>query len=141
MMAAVKGKDTKPEIAVRRALHAAGFRFRLHAKSLPGRPDIVLPKHRAAIFVNGCFWHGHECDRFRWPKTRRKFWAEKIAGNRARDARNLEELSRSGWRSLTIWECALCADARAVAARVARWVRGARRRSAIPEKRQERSWN
>jgi len=85
MMSKIKGKDTKPERLVRSVLHAAGYRFRLHRKNLPGKPDIILPKHRAAVFVNGCFWHGHECPLFRWPKSRESFWREKIMANVSRD--------------------------------------------------------
>jgi len=107
-MSGIRGKDTKPEIIVRKLLHGQGFRFRLHRKDLPGRPDIVLPKHRVAILVQGCFWHGHEgCHLFRLPKTRTEFWQEKIAGNRVRDQRNLHSFHRAGWRTLEIWECAL----------------------------------
>lgn len=105
-MARIRGKDTKPELLIRRGLHARGFRYRLHAK-LPGRPDIVLPARRAAIFVHGCFWHGHDCPLFRLPGTRTDFWREKIAGNRARDSAAIEQLHRAGWRTLTIWECSV----------------------------------
>ena len=107
MMAGIRGKDTKPEIIIRKMLHAGGFRFRLHRKDLPGRPDIVLPKYRAAIFVNGCFWHGHDCHLFKWPRTREKFWREKIAGNVARDQMKRQQLLENGWRVAVIWECAL----------------------------------
>jgi len=107
MMAAVKGKDTKPEILVRRTLHRLGFRFRLQARDLPGRPDIVLPRHRLAVFVNGCFWHGHDCPAFRLPSTRTGFWAEKIGRNRDRDARSAASLEAAGWRVLVVWECVL----------------------------------
>lgn len=108
MMAGIKGKDTKPELKVRRLLHAAGFRFRLHRKDLPGRPDIVLPRHKAVVFVNGCYWHGHEeCALYRLPLTRTQFWAEKIGGNRDRDARNIRDLLSLGWRVIVVWECAL----------------------------------
>lgn len=106
-MAGIKAKDTKPEMIVRRGLHAAGFRFRLHDRKLPGKPDLVLPKYRAVIFVNGCFWHGHECAMFKWPKTREEFWRTKIERNRAVDIQNAERLTSSGWRLLTVWECAL----------------------------------
>ncbi|MDE2385587.1 MAG: DNA mismatch endonuclease Vsr [Alphaproteobacteria bacterium] len=105
MMAAIKGKNTKPEILVRKALHAAGFRFRLHDKKLPGKPDIVLPKYKTVIFVHGCFWHGHRCKNFRWPKTRATWWEEKITGNQTRDKVHLRELKQTGWKILTIWEC------------------------------------
>lgn len=108
MMAGIGSKNTKPELIVRKMLHAAGFRFRLHRKDLPGKPDIVLPKHRVAIFVHGCFWHGHEnCRLFRLPKSRAEFWAAKIGDNRARDERNQAQLLLDGWRVVVIWECAL----------------------------------
>lgn len=106
-MAAIKGKDTKPELLVRRGLHARGFRFRLHSRSLPGKPDLVLHKHSTVIFVNGCFWHGHNCHQFRWPKTREHFWANKITGNILRDKKNEQELLNTGWRIAVVWECAL----------------------------------
>ncbi len=106
-MAAVRGSDTRPEMLLRRGLHARGFRFRLHDKRLPGRPDLVLPKYRAAVFANGCFWHGHGCDLFRWPATRAEFWQAKIGGNRARDAANLAALGAAGWRVAVVWECAI----------------------------------
>lgn len=105
MMAGIRGKDTKPEMLVRRALHKAGFRYRLHVKDLPGRPDIVLPKYRTVIFVHGCFWHGHDCKHFKWPKTRAEFWRKKIEGNVTRDRIAVSELERRGWRVITIWEC------------------------------------
>jgi DNA mismatch endonuclease, patch repair protein len=107
MMSAIKGKDTKPEIIVRRALHAAGFRFRLHDKKLPGKPDIVLAKYNTVIFVNGCFWHAHECPNFSWPKSRRKFWEKKLLGNRRRDCDVLVRLRDDGWKTIVIWECVL----------------------------------
>lgn len=108
MMAGIRGKDTKPEVFVRRSLHAAGYRFRLHSKVLPGRPDIVLPRYRTVIFVNGCFWHGHEhCRLFRLPKSRQEFWQGKIASNKTRDALKTLELQKAGWKVITIWECAL----------------------------------
>jgi len=106
-MAAIRGADTKPEMIVRRALHARGFRFRLHDRKLPGRPDLVLPKYRAVILVNGCFWHGHDCALFRWPKTREEFWREKIDGNVERDRKNLAALKSHNRRIAVIWECAL----------------------------------
>ena len=108
MMSGIRGKDTKPEIVVRKLLHSEGFRFRLHRKDLPGRPDIVLPKYRTAILVHGCFWHGHDdCHLFRLPRSRTDFWQEKIAGNQARDRKNILLLHDLGWRTLEIWECAL----------------------------------
>jgi len=104
-MAAIKSKDTQPELIVRRRLHAAGFRYRLHRKDLPGRPDIVLPKHHLAIFVHGCFWHKHNCRYFQWPRTREAFWREKILANVERDLRDHRELRALGWRVVVIWEC------------------------------------
>lgn len=106
LMAAVGGKDTAPELAVRRMLHAMGLRFRLHRRDLPGSPDIVLPRHGKAIFVHGCFWHGHEGCRFGRPsKSRVEYWGPKIAANRARDARKAAALRRAGWSVGTVWEC------------------------------------
>jgi DNA mismatch endonuclease (patch repair protein) len=107
MMSGIRGKDTKPEMIIRRGLHARGFRFRLHDRTLPGKPDLVFPKYRAVIFVHGCFWHGHECHLFKWPKTRVEFWREKIEGNRARDVRVALELRGSGWDVIEVWECQL----------------------------------
>ena len=107
MMAGIRSTNTRPERMIRSALHARGFRYRLHPRTLPGRPDIVLPRYRAAIFVHGCFWHGHNCGLFRLPGTRPEFWAEKIQRNRQRDAAVMNELVATGWRVLTIWECAI----------------------------------
>lgn len=107
-MSRIKGKDTKPEIQVRKFLFANGFRYKLHDKKLSGKPDIVLPKLRTAIFVHGCFWHGHEnCRYFVVPKTRTKFWLNKIAGNKQRDLENFSQLKNEGWKVLTIFECEL----------------------------------
>lgn len=106
-MAAIRNRDTKPEMRVRSLLHSLGYRFRLHRKDLPGKPDIVLPKHRCVIFVHGCFWHCHDC---RWgavtPKTRSEFWAAKRSGNVTRDHQNYAALTKAGWRVITVWECA-----------------------------------
>ena len=107
MMSGIKGKNTKPEIIVRKALFKRGFRYRLHYKGLPGKPDLVFPKYQAVIFVNGCFWHGHDCHLFKWPKSNPDFWKEKITGNQARDIKNKKLLSKQGWRVKTIWECTL----------------------------------
>lgn len=106
-MSRIRGKDTKPEMLLRRGLHAAGLRFRLHAARLPGKPDMVFPKHSAIIQVHGCFWHGHNCSLFKMPATRPEFWARKIASNRERDVRVSEALQRAGWRLLIVWECSL----------------------------------
>ena len=104
-MAAIRSRDTTPELAVRKTLHAEGFRYRLHSKRLPGKPDIVLPRYRAVVFVHGCFWHHHGCANSVWPKTRREFWRTKIGGNIARDLRNAKALNAQGWRVLVVWEC------------------------------------
>ena len=107
-MAAIRGKDTAPELAVRRILHAMGLRFRLHRKDLPGRPDIVLPKHRTVVFVHGCFWHRHEGWRYATtPKTRQQFWQTKFAANVERDSRNRTDLQQLGWHVIVVWECEL----------------------------------
>lgn len=106
-MQAISNRNTKPGLLVRKLLHSRGFRFRLNVKTLPAKPDIVFPKYRAVILVNGCFWHGHDCPVFKWPKTRTEFWKEKITGNQQRDKRNLRDLQAAGWRVLTLWECAL----------------------------------
>ncbi len=106
-MAAIKGSHTKPELAVRKALHGAGLRFRLHAKELPGKPDLVFPRYRAVVFVNGCFWHHHACHLFRWPATREDFWKAKIDRNVANDQRAVQRLREAGWRVAVVWECAL----------------------------------
>jgi DNA mismatch endonuclease, patch repair protein len=106
-MAGIRATNTKPEMILRRGLHALGFRFRLHDRRLPGKPDIIFPRYRAVILVHGCFWHGHDCPLFRWPKTREAFWRQKISGNRARDEITTVELRTKGWRVLQVWECAL----------------------------------
>lgn len=107
MMSGIQGKNTKPEILIRRALHKRGFRYRINVKSLPGKPDLVFPKYKAVIHINGCFWHGHNCHLFKWPSTRPDFWHKKILGTRKRDKENNRELKKLGWRVLTIWECAV----------------------------------
>jgi DNA mismatch endonuclease (patch repair protein) len=107
-MQAVKSKDTAPELTVRRMAHGMGYRFRVHRKDLPGNPDIVFPRLHKLIFVNGCFWHGHDCARgARVPKGNRDYWLNKIGRNRSRDQQNLERLTAAGWRSLVIWECSM----------------------------------
>ena len=107
VMGRIRGKDTKPELLIRRGLHAQGLRYRLHKTDLPGRPDMAFPKCRAVVFIHGCFWHGHECSLFRWPKTRATFWADKLNRNRQRDQDTLVAMAAAGWRVLVIWECAL----------------------------------
>lgn len=106
-MAGIASKDTKPEMIIRRGLHALGFRYRLHDRKLPGRPDLVFPGRKAVIFVNGCFWHGHDCRLFRWPATREVFWRAKIGGNIMRDATTRGRLISLGWRVADVWECKL----------------------------------
>jgi len=106
-MSRIRSKDTKPELLIRRGLHAAGFRFRLHRRDLPGSPDLVLRRHCAVIFVHGCFWHAHaKCKNFKMPRTRAEFWRHKLLANRERDTRNIHTLLEMGWRVLVIWECA-----------------------------------
>ena len=107
IMAAIRSRDTTPEIKVRKALHARGFRYRIHVATLPGRPDIVFPKYQAVILVHGCFWHGHDCQLFQLPATRSEYWQAKIQRNRERDFSVRRCLSDAGWRHLSIWECAL----------------------------------
>jgi len=125
-MSRIRGKDTKPELLLRRGLHACGFRFRLYRRDLPGCPDLVFPRFHAVVFVHGCFWHGHGCPMFKSPTTRPEFWAAKIEGNRARDLRASEDLEAAGWRTLVIWECTLRGPERLpieqVLARISEWL-------------------
>lgn len=107
MMAGIRSRDTRPELLVRKALHARGFRFSLRNSRLPGRPDLALTRYRIAIHVHGCFWHGHECRLFRWPRANRRFWRAKIEGNQQRDHRVAAETRAAGWHIITIWECRL----------------------------------
>jgi DNA mismatch endonuclease (patch repair protein) len=127
MMAGIRGVNTKPEMVVRRGLHALGFRYSLHSARLPGKPDLVLARYRAAIFIHGCFWHGHDCPLFRWPTSRQEFWREKIESNRARDTRAENALQQAGWRVLRVWECSLKGAAKlgieTVIAQAADWLR------------------
>lgn len=106
-MSRIRGRDTRPEMFIRRGLHACGFRYRLQDRKLPGRPDLIFPRYRAVIFVHGCFWHGHDCPLFKLPKTRRDFWDAKISSNRSRDKRVEGTLLEQGWRVATVWECSL----------------------------------
>jgi DNA mismatch endonuclease (patch repair protein) len=119
-MSRVQSKDTTPELAVRRMVHALGYRYRLHRRDLPGTPDIVLPRHRAVIFVHGCFWHLHRCQT-RVPKANASYWAAKRLGNVKRDGRNARALRRAGWRVMVVWECDLRTRA-AVQKRLARFL-------------------
>jgi len=107
VMSRIRGRDTKPEMTVRRTLHGLGFRYRLHRRDLPGKPDIVLTRWKTVVQVNGCFFHGHACPAFRLPSSNREFWQEKIRRNQARDEVTAEALRRQGWRVVTVWECAL----------------------------------
>ena len=107
MMAGIKGKNTLPELALRRGLHARGFRFRLHRRDIPGVPDLVFPSRQAVLFAHGCFWHHHSCHLFKWPSTRREFWRDKIGRNVTRDESVAKDLSSQGWRVGVVWECAL----------------------------------
>jgi len=107
MMSGIRSAHTKPELAIRKELHKRGFRFRLHSKSLPGTPDIVLPRYNAVIFLHGCLWHRHSCHLFKWPSTRPEFWRSKIERNVANDERAVAELKNLGWRVAIIWECSL----------------------------------
>jgi len=106
-MQSVRTANTGPEISLRRALHARGFRYRLHASRLPGRPDIVFPGRKIAVFVHGCFWHGHGCRWGKLPKSKVDYWGPKIESNRSRDARNIRELRKLGWRAVVVWQCEL----------------------------------
>lgn len=108
MMAGIKGRNTKPELIIRSLLHRRGFRFRIHVKDMPGKPDIVLPKYKAVIFIHGCFWHGHQgCHLFKLPATRTEFWQDKILRNQSNDQRAEEILRATGWRVCIVWECSI----------------------------------
>lgn len=124
-MAAIRSRDTAPELLVRRAVHAAGFRFRLHSRKLPGRPDLVFPRYRVAVFVHGCFWHGHVCKEARRPRSNLSYWTPKIDGNVARDARNVAALRRAGWHVFVVREC----TARSGAVRIIKTLRSARKKT------------
>jgi len=126
MMAGIPSRNTKPELLVRRGLHRRGLRFRLHVRGLPGCPDVALARWQAVIFVHGCFWHGHDCRYFHWPKTRTAFWRKKISGNQERDRRAATQLHAAGWRVLVVWECAFrgksATEQDAVLDRIADWI-------------------
>jgi DNA mismatch endonuclease (patch repair protein) len=131
MMSGIHGKNTKPEIFLRKALHAEGFRFRIHT-TLPGKPDLVFPKRNALLFVHGCFWHGHTCHLFKWPKSRPEFWRTKISGNVIRDEASIALLIVEGWRVGIVWECALKGrtrlDSSVVIKRCSGWLRSNKKR-------------
>jgi DNA mismatch endonuclease, patch repair protein len=126
MMSGIRGKNTKPELVLRKLLHSQGFRFILHAK-LAGRPDLVLPKWNAVIFVHGCFWHRHECRIFKWPSTRPAFWREKLNGNAKRDKENVARLLGAGWRVGIVWECSLRNAPLKSSLKVAKWIRSSQK--------------
>lgn len=118
-MSRIKGRDTKPELVIRSMLHRLGFRFKLSDRSLPGRPDIVLPKYKVVIFINGCFWHRHSgCKHATTPKSRAEFWNDKFEQNQERDKKNLTALKKSGWMPITVWECEIKTDATAAVSRI-----------------------
>lgn len=127
-MSGIRSTNTKPEMVLRQGLHKQGFRYRLHRKTLTGKPDLVFPRYSAVIFVNGCFWHGHNCHLFKWPKSRPDFWKNKINGNIQRDIKTTETLSAEGWRVGRVWECALKGKTRRDQGEVldecARWLLG-----------------
>jgi DNA mismatch endonuclease, patch repair protein len=126
-MSRIRSRDTQPELLIRRGLHAQGFRFRLHQRQLPGRPDLVLARHRTVVFVNGCFWHSHGCHISRMPETRRDYWQPKLDRTVERDRDAASELRTRGWRIVTVWECAVRGRTRLVLddviAKIERFVR------------------
>jgi DNA mismatch endonuclease (patch repair protein) len=127
LMSRIRGKNTRPELLVRKFLWHKGFRYRLHTKALPGKPDLVLPRWNAVVFVNGCFWHRHGgCPYFRLPKTRAAFWGAKLARNRARDCAAISRLVDSGWRVAVVWECAVRADPELVGKKLVAWLERSR---------------
>jgi DNA mismatch endonuclease (patch repair protein) len=135
MMSGIRGKDTKPELVIRRGLHALGFRYRLHDPALPGKPDLVLPRYRAVILVQGCFWHWHNCHLFKWPSTRPEWWEAKLRRNREKNIESIVALQATGWRVLEVWECSLKGKTRLptceVIERVSEWVKSSSVRFSI----------
>jgi DNA mismatch endonuclease (patch repair protein) len=129
-MAAIRSRNSRPEMLIRRGLHRLGLRFRLHVRELPGTPDLVFPQHCAVVLVHGCFWHRHDCQYFKWPKTRPEFWQQKIGRNVQNDQTSLARLRERGWRVAIVWECALKGPARLdrheVIATLAAWIRSDR---------------
>ena|SRR5579872_167855 len=141
-MSQIRAANTKPERMLRTQLFLRGFRYRLHAKDLPGRPDLVFPKYRAVIFVHGCFWHGHNCRLFKMPATNAEFWMAKIAKNRQNDLRSMVALRREEWRVLTVWECALRSPGsyppESLAHKAADWLRSTSSRKTLRGRRTKR---
>ena len=135
-MAMIKGRDTKPEVLLRKALFSLGLRYRLHQKRLPGTPDIVFPKYHAVVFIHGCFWHGHSCRLFVVPKTNKEFWVRKIAGNRSRDEHAVALLQTMGWRVMTVWECAVRGEEKVplevLATSIRRWLNSKKSLGELP---------
>jgi DNA mismatch endonuclease (patch repair protein) len=135
MMSGIRSTNTRPELAIRKALHRKGFRYTLHGKTVPGKPDLVFPARKAVVFVHGCFWHGHDCRFFRLPGTRTEFWRTKIGRNRIRDGVVRNRLAAEGWRQLTVWECAVRGQGKdapeKIASRIATWLRSGKRRAEI----------
>lgn len=123
-MSRIKGKETKPEETVRKYLFSEGFRYRKNDKDLPGKPDIVLPRYRTVVFVNGCFWHHHDCQYFVWPKSNAEFWRDKINRNVERDKSNTDKLQLAGWRVIVIWECMLKKEKQHTLQQLANEIRG-----------------
>lgn len=138
MMSGIRSKDTQPELLVRSGLHSLGFRYRLHAAGIPGKPDLVLPKYHALILIHGCFWHSHDCRYFKLPSTNRQFWKKKLAANQKRDERVLLQQMALGWRVLIIWECAIrvansSSSLGSVIGELATWLHGSSRYAIIDE--------
>ena len=131
-MQANKSSNTKPELTVRRMLHAAGYRFRIHRRDLPGRPDIVFPSRRVIVEVRGCFWHGHGCRLGQLPNNRQEYWSPKIEATKERDQRNLRTLRDEGWRTIEVWECEVRADAAGVLEKLSEFLGPPRVRSRTP---------
>jgi DNA mismatch endonuclease (patch repair protein) len=135
-MSRIRGKNTKPEYTIRKGLFALGFRYRLHQRTLPGCPDLVLPKYRAVIFVHGCLWHRHKCALFHWPKTNALFWRRKINKNRKNDQKYLFQLESAGWRVMTVWECTIRGrrrlDFSLLMNTIVHWLSSRRKRAQIP---------
>ncbi|RDK09135.1 very short patch repair endonuclease [Cupriavidus lacunae] len=128
MMSGIRGKNTKPELVVRKALHRLGLRYRLHVRRLAGAPDLVFPRYRAVVFVHGCFWHQHNCPLFKMPSSRTEFWQEKLDRNRERDREHMAKLLQDGWRVAVVWECtlrtAIKSNDEGLFERLAEWIKG-----------------